>query len=218
MSRVQKQAAELLRKQGVGQTYVLPSNQMINNNLGHVLEDELSLSWKHYYQLELAESDNLLAGRVDPPALALSALLANSANDEKKMKHQLERLLLVAPDYRLPVLDYPPHLRQIFSELPRINSAYPMIYFSLGAISVPMDEFPKWIQRFQAWMKQEGWDEILFLALEPIGWNYQLSCTRLGKKIGKTYRVEMKDLNEIKNGLNILIGKAYFVDTSSHIQ
>lgn len=191
---------------------VTPTRAEFAQHLDLVLKQELAEAWEAYFRLDFSRAAQRLQGRNDADALALQALLAHGAGKEQKVRALLTSALWEDPHYRLDPKEFPPQLVKIFQEL--VASSH-----SSGK-KLPRNflDLSGWETRLLQVKKQAGWDELLLIGLESIGWNFKTTATRLEDRLEKTYLVELKDLNTLPEAARILVKKSYLIDTPRDIE
>lgn len=191
---------------------VTPTRAEVVQHLDRALKQELSEAWQAYFRLNFSRATQLLQGRSDADALALQALLAHGAGNEQKTRALLTSALREDPHYRLDPREFPPQLVKIFQELVASNH-------SSGKKSARnFSDLPDWETRLLQVKKEAGWDELLLIGLESIGWNFKTTATRLEDRLEKTHLVELKDLNALPEAARILVKKSYLIDTPHDIE
>lgn len=198
-----------------GVSRILVRERQIQKDLRQVLDQELTQARQAYYRFEFAKADALLSGRSDPEALTTLALVAQARGDQTTMKACLEKLLVRYPGYHLSKKDYPPQFVEFFASLAEPKQRYVPERTSLGGHEFSLDEIGSWNRRFMDLMKQQSWDELILLSVEPVGWNYKLMLYRLGAKPDGVHTVEVKSLSEMSAAAKILID---FVDTQGNFK
>jgi len=182
------------------------------------MNDELKAAWECYYRLDFAAIDPLLKGRSDAEALLLKGIVAQARGDTKEMGTYFKKILMHDPHYHLTRRDYPPQVVNYFEAMERPGGIHTGDRLFLAGYDFPIDQSDLWRERFKKIKEQGGWDELLLLAIEPVGWNHKLSLLRPDSQLKKMVAVEIKGEGELNRAAKILVQKGYFVDTSSNIQ
>lgn len=230
LKRIEGQLAWNLRSEA--SLIVIPPERVrkdLEEKIPGILAGEITSALEDYYHLRFDQALRRLSGRTDPEALKVKILIAFSGGDFVEAKSIGLELLRKDPDLDFS-RDFPPGLSRWVAELKWGQPGPPQMPPKTLPKTPPKKEelllevdVQGWRGRFQRFQGEMQWDFLLVYRVEPIGWNYKITVTRLSLKeilreAPETQAFELIDLRDLHKASKIVVKTMFSIDSPRKYQ
>ncbi len=190
--------------------------------LDHLLEEELQAAWNDYYSLSAESARLKIAGREDLEALLLGATIASATGEQRAMRDQFLKILRIDPQTSLSPEKFSPTVMKFFENLRKEVgmetglTRRPARHLKNG-FTLRETLLEAWEGRLIRFARRAGWDELLLVGIEPIGWNYKVFGHLLavrGDRPSGHFRAEIKHLRDLPLAARVIVRELLSTDTA----
>lgn len=188
--------------------------------LESVLARELEAARDDYYHFRFDQAAAKVSGRSDQAALKLAALIAFSSGDETRAEVLCERLLSLYPRSHFDAPEDAPRLTSLLETVRRKKNWVGQAS-ALETQRSPWMPFAGeesgWRERFRLLSESMGWEGVLVVSLEPIGWNQKLAFHYFPRHATGRWLtsqiVEIKSLSDLSKGARAGLRRIFSIDS-----